>query len=835
MAIEGKDYFGKVQIVPESQIINNDPDRILSLDADGNINVSPAASVSDITKTSQLINDGEDGISPFSTEDYVNENIDFLFNNMQVPFGSVPVILPTAGEDELIREIGNVVFDKNTNQYIITYSGSLNPYTGGNTFVYWASSPTAEPGTWVKQGKLTNTPSEDPYLNIIGNTYRLLAERKSGNDHLGIELFIGTSLGSLVSQGIIIAPTPGTLYSSDSSSPVEFVFNGKYILIFEGRSSGNAGVILISESTDGINYTVNPVPIVQGFQRGINTWFTHCVPDDYVHINGRHYITLHAYNGSSFVCGVFESIDLVTWEDSLNTWISIDLTNNDVSGFGLMLLRKDRSIHAFNCIDSNVGIYQGRLNVRGNDKFRYSSRISPTTASELAASNRNEILETPITANTTWQIRSDLSSNAGYFKIIKNTSAFTLTLQPLAGVTINGSASNFSVLAGDSIIMYLTDVNTWHIASFPLLSSINNKVTKGGDSGAFDFGTTDDTTIGIKRNDVVVIDFFSSGMRMNEGYNIINRNNFNRFTQTLGTASLPSTDTRNLADAIAAKRTTNANASSTGAIHEFANNTGVVAAIQRTGKITAVAGTAPTDVIVKSQYDIKADLASPSFTGNPTAPTPAPGDNDTSIATTAFVTASANNKVTKGGDSDGANLVIGTNDGNNVIIRRNGGQRVVFNAIGTEFNTSLSGGSWTEGSLTFAGISTPTIITSARTDAQPVLSVQNTVTGGTGDLVQFKKNISSTLTTVCGVRPDGRAYGSDATAANDFITKGQYDLAKAIVDSALTTTQTAATLNTKYPSVPFPYVVFAPNVGSSMTYVKVNATQWMSYSGVLLS
>ena len=35
----------------------------------------------------------------------------------------------------------------------------------------------------------------------------------------------------------------------------------------------------------------------------------------------------------------------------------------------------------------------------------------------------------------------------------------------------------------------------------------------------------------------------------------------------------------------------------------------------------------------------KADLASPVFTGNPTAPTPSTGDNDTSIATTAFVKA----------------------------------------------------------------------------------------------------------------------------------------------------------------------------------------------------
>jgi len=37
----------------------------------------------------------------------------------------------------------------------------------------------------------------------------------------------------------------------------------------------------------------------------------------------------------------------------------------------------------------------------------------------------------------------------------------------------------------------------------------------------------------------------------------------------------------------------------------------------------------------------KADLASPVFTGNPTAPTPTTGDNDTSIATTAFVANSA--------------------------------------------------------------------------------------------------------------------------------------------------------------------------------------------------
>jgi hypothetical protein len=50
-----------------------------------------------------------------------------------------------------------------------------------------------------------------------------------------------------------------------------------------------------------------------------------------------------------------------------------------------------------------------------------------------------------------------------------------------------------------------------------------------------------------------------------------------------------------------------------------------------------------------------APLASPIFTGNPTAPTPSPGDNDTSIATTAFVAAA----VTAGG-SPGALTLIST-------------------------------------------------------------------------------------------------------------------------------------------------------------------------------
>jgi hypothetical protein len=55
------------------------------------------------------------------------------------------------------------------------------------------------------------------------------------------------------------------------------------------------------------------------------------------------------------------------------------------------------------------------------------------------------------------------------------------------------------------------------------------------------------------------------------------------------------------------------------------------------GKAYADSGDAAVKVYVDNADALKAPLASPVFTGDPRAPTPAAGDNDTSIATTAFV------------------------------------------------------------------------------------------------------------------------------------------------------------------------------------------------------
>lgn len=62
--------------------------------------------------------------------------------------------------------------------------------------------------------------------------------------------------------------------------------------------------------------------------------------------------------------------------------------------------------------------------------------------------------------------------------------------------------------------------------------------------------------------------------------------------------------------------------------------------VNSTGTVTLGADPASALHAATKQYvDLRAPLASPAFTGNPTAPTPTAGDNDTSLATTAFVTA----------------------------------------------------------------------------------------------------------------------------------------------------------------------------------------------------
>jgi hypothetical protein len=129
-----------------------------------------------------------------------------------------------------------------------------------------------------------------------------------------------------------------------------------------------------------------------------------------------------------------------------------------------------------------------------------------------------------------------------------------------------------------------------------------------------------------------------------------------------------------------------------------------------TGLDTALAGKANqvhTHVIgdvtnLQAALDAKAGTASPAFTGNPTAPTPAPGDNDTSLATTAFVqnalsSVSGGNLVFKTSDQSVVNSAVYVDD-NTLTIPVAAGQRTKFRFFvqlainsGADFKFALAG------------------------------------------------------------------------------------------------------------------------------------------------
>lgn len=87
---------------------------------------------------------------------------------------------------------------------------------------------------------------------------------------------------------------------------------------------------------------------------------------------------------------------------------------------------------------------------------------------------------------------------------------------------------------------------------------------------------------------------------------------------------------------------------------------------------------------VTNALALKAPLASPTFTGNPTAPTASPGDNDTTIANTAFVTAA----VAAGGTGFNLASAVATTSGTSIDFTGipSNAKRVTLNLYGISTN-----------------------------------------------------------------------------------------------------------------------------------------------------
>lgn len=184
---------------------------------------------------------------------------------------------------------------------------------------------------------------------------------------------------------------------------------------------------------------------------------------------------------------------------------------------------------------------------------------------------------------------------------------------------------------------------------------------------------------------------------------------------------------------------------------------------------------------------LKANLASPAFTGIPTAPTASLGTSTTQLATTAFVqnAVNASNNIVKDGNSFGSTLTIGTNDNFNLQLERNNSIKVVIAEDNIRFNdNSISGATINQGKITFANTNfTPNTFerNTGLNEAVSTFRFLNSNTLSSGDILQFDSNISGTTATRAGVRKDGRVYSNTAAlVSQDLIRKGEVDTALAL-------------------------------------------------------
>lgn len=161
--------------------------------------------------------------------------------------------------------------------------------------------------------------------------------------------------------------------------------------------------------------------------------------------------------------------------------------------------------------------------------------------------------------------------------------------------------------------------------------------------------------------------------------------------------------------------------------------------------IVSPVATTANQVPIKSQLDLKADLASPILTGNPTATTATAGDNDTSIATTAFVTGGIATADASNVKLTGNQTVAGTKTFDNSLTTTS---RLV---VTTQSNATSTGLSVASGSATYPALQADASNTGSKAIRSTVISGADAIyvesnqvgSGGTASSMLLMDNIGA--------------------------------------------------------------------------------------------
>lgn len=814
---KGRKQIGRLNILPEGQVEDNDPIKVMGIDSNGDVVYADPGSVSDITRTSQLINDGEEG-TPYQV--IVTDIAELESFSGE----AICVLVEDSLRGGIFKYVDSGLTVDNGTIFNAIGKGSgfwqrqWGQYYGVNVLWYGADPNGVNDSAVIIEDVISKY-SQSGKVFIPAGNYRCTSTIGDA----------GVGSTKHITNNVIIGGTLGTVINIDSSVQISSVFafdiRGVDIEIrditFNANLKANRGVYMrqlltanpalrrsnieihncniknsSSESTGAIEGSVAGIAIYGHF----NNVFIHSniitditsqsttLPVKGVFIDGNptQSIPLNSKIFNNRIERVNRSISSQLDQDGIH-----------IGGLGVYNSSFHGEVYGNTIIDAAgrmVKIQQPNAVVRDN-------YMELSTSFNFPSSHTGAAIDVQYSDGIVFNnILNHLNSNGNSYNALVNFTERT-TDSEIHRVEVYSNkvaAANMVYFASfwEDQQSFKTPIN---IYDNYMIGSVNSFIYFLGDNTFIN-----QRNINIKGNVVknVVNTFIKSEINpitINLDYNI-----------NLGT-SIPASDALNdlyLTNNVGLTNPNSYELKETGTGYQYYN----------AGVKTLITG--------NSFAMVLANGTSVDYRGSVRNSVPLTGlanVNSNILATDSILQAfgktqgqinaintGVNNKVTKGGDSDASKLIVGTNNLQDFEMRRNGVERILIDG----FQTTIS-----ESSLS----------------APSVLKVFHKTNGYTGDLLQAVQLTGGTPLLVAGIRPSGRVYGAAAIDPQDFLRKGEYDAAKAIVDSALTTTQTASTLNTKYPSVPFPYVVFAPNVGSSMTYVKVNATQWMSYSGVLLS
>jgi len=205
----------------------------------------------------------------------------------------------------------------------------------------------------------------------------------------------------------------------------------------------------------------------------------------------------------------------------------------------------------------------------------------------------------------------------------------------------------------------------------------------------------------------------------------------------------------------------------------------------------------PVSTAQASALALKANIASPTFTGTPAAPTATVGTNTTQLATTAFVNAA---------------MAAGYVD-----------LTTVQNIGGAKTFTDQS--KWIASGLTgYSGVMTSTAVIFEKSTGSPQLGIY-----GLDELSYFKDGFYQHFIPAATLTDERTIEMPDKSGKMALLD----DVRPFFTNIGATTTQTSATLNTAYPGAVVGTMISMPNVGTGMMYVKKTASsggEWAAWS-----